>query len=70
MKTSVLGLISAIIGGFLSYFIIRSSLIIYLWAADTELTGGQRYWVHEQSDLVVLVGLILGAVTVVKENYR
>jgi len=63
IRFKLVGLIITIIGGFLSYFIARTSLITYLWLTGTQLTGDQRYWVHEQGYLVFLIGIVLGVIT-------
>ena len=62
MKTFFQTLTASIVGGFLSYYITRASLVGYLWLTDTQLTGDQRYWVHEQGNLIFLGGMILGVV--------
>jgi len=62
MKTFFQTFTVSIVGGFLSYYITRASLVGYLWLTDTQLTGDQRYWVHEQGNLIFLGGMILGVV--------
>ena len=62
MKTFFKTFTASIVGGFLSYSITRASLVGYLWLTDTQLTGDQRYWVHEQGNLIFLGGMILGVV--------
>ena len=41
---------------------VKGSLVGYLWLIDTELASDQRYWIHQQGDLVFLVGALLGVI--------
>jgi len=70
MKTFFQTTTVSIVGGFLSYSIIRIFFIRYLWLTDKQLTGEQRYWVHEQGELVFLVGLVVGAAIVVLRKIK
>ena len=62
MNSFLFSLIVSIGGGFLSYCITRASLVGYVRLTDTLLTGDQRYWVHQQGNLIFLGGMILGLV--------
>ena len=62
MKTFFRIVIFSILGGFLSYYMVKGSLVGYLWLIDTELASDQRYWIHQQGDLVFLVGALLGVI--------
>ena len=52
VKTFFQIIIFSILGGFLSYCMVKGSLVGYLWLIDTELASDQRYWIHQQGDLV------------------
>jgi len=52
----------SILGGFLSYYMVKGSLVGYLWLIDTELASDKRYWIHQQGDLVFLIGALLSLI--------
>ncbi len=54
--------IITIVGGFLSYYVTRASLVGYLWLSETQLSSDQRYWIHDHGELVFLVGAILSLI--------
>ena len=62
MKTFFQIVIFSILGGFLSYYMVKGSLVGYLWLIDTELASDQRYWIHQKGDLVFLIGALLSLV--------
>jgi len=68
MNSFLYSLIVSIGSGFVSYYIIRASLVGYLWLTNTQLLSHQRYLIHEYSGLVFLGGTILGYVGLILYN--
>jgi hypothetical protein len=62
MKTFFLTIISAIVSGYASYYIVRGCFNVLLWLFDYELTVTQRNFVIENGYLAFVAGMVIGVV--------